>query len=76
VVTKPLFCASLCAICGLNGLPVRDVCGNFDVEHIDIGKSLEQYSLAFHHRFAGCGPDVTKAENGRAIGDYGDQVAF
>ena len=55
---------------------MRASCINLDVEYIDIGKSLEQYSLAFHNRFTRCGPDVTKAQNGRAIGDYGNQVAF
>ena len=47
-----------------------------DVEHIDIGESFEQDSLAFHHRLAGQRADVAQAEHRRAVADHRDQVPF
>ncbi len=54
---------------------VRVVFIDFDVEHIDTGKLLEQHALAFHHRLAGQRADVAQAQHGGAVGDHGHQVA-
>ena len=48
---------------------------DFDVEHIDAGKFLEQNAFAFHHRFARQGTDIAQAQYGCAIGDHAYQVA-
>ena len=48
---------------------------NLDVEHIDTGKLLEQYRLAFHHRLGSQRADVAQTQHRRAIGDHGHQVA-
>ena len=49
---------------------------DFDVEHIHTGEFFEQYAFAFHHGFAGQCADVAQTQNGGAVGDDGDQVAF
>ncbi len=48
----------------------------FNVEHVDIGESLEQNSLAFHDRLAGHGADIAQPEHRRAVGEYRNQVPF
>jgi hypothetical protein len=47
---------------------------HFDVEHIDVGKSLEKDRLAFHDRFAGQRADIAKAQYGRPVGDHCNQI--
>ena len=49
---------------------------DLDVEHVDVGKPLEQHPLAFHDRLAGQGADVAETEHRRAVADDGDQVAL
>ncbi len=49
---------------------------HLDVEHVDVGKALEQHALALHHGLAGEGADVAQAQHGGAIGDHGHQVAL
>jgi hypothetical protein len=47
---------------------------DFEVEHVDIGKLLEQHRLTFHHWLGSQRTDRTQAKNRRAIGNYADQV--
>ena len=54
---------------------VRVVLGELDVEHVDAGELLEETPLAFHHRLAGQRADVAQAQDRRAVGDDGHQVA-
>jgi hypothetical protein len=49
--------------------------GQFDVEHVDTGKFLEQAALALHHRFTGQRANVAQAQHGRAVGDDRHQIA-
>ncbi|MNQ80878.1 hypothetical protein D3C85_958760 [compost metagenome] len=51
------------------------VFGQFDVEHVDAGKLLEQAALAFHDRLGGQRTDVAQAQDGGAVGDHAHQVA-
>ncbi len=39
------------------------------------GQGLDQAGLALHDRHGRLGPDVAQAEDGRAVGDDGDEVA-
>ncbi|VTR67337.1 Chloramphenicol acetyltransferase (fragment) [Desulfosarcina cetonica] len=48
---------------------------HLDVEHVDVGKALEQHRLALHDRLAGQGADMPQAQHGGAVGDDRDQVA-
>ena len=48
----------------------------FDVEHVDVGKALEQHTLAFHDRLAGQRADVAQSEHRGAVGHHRDQVAL
>jgi len=45
------------------------------VEHVDVGKLLEQACLAFHHRLARQRTDVAQTQNGRAVGHDRHQIA-
>jgi hypothetical protein len=54
---------------------IRVVLGQFDVEHIDACKFLEQAAFAFHHRLAGQGADVAQAQHRGAVGDHPHQIA-
>ena len=45
------------------------------VEHIDIGKPLEEDTLSLHNRFRSQGPPVSEAENGRTVGNDGYKVS-
>ncbi len=47
---------------------------HLDVEHVDVGKLLEQDALAFHHRLGGERTDRTETEDGRSVGDHGHEV--
>ena len=49
---------------------------DFDVEHIDVGKYLEQKPLALHHRFGSLGSDIAQSQHGRTVGDHGHQIAL
>src|SRR5271167_4941832 len=42
---------------------VRIVTVDFDVEYIDIGKTLEEHSLTFHHRFARESADIAQSRS-------------
>src|SRR5690606_32023123 len=48
--------------------------GQFDVEHIDAGKFLEQAALAFHDRLGGQRADIAQAEHGGSVGDDAHQI--
>ena len=47
---------------------------DFDVEHIDTGKFLEQHRLAFHYRLGGQRADIAQAQHGGAVGDDAHQI--
>ncbi len=49
---------------------------DLDVEDVDVGKTLEEDSLALHHRFAGHRADVAETEDGGAVGDHRDEVSL
>ena len=54
-----------------------DVLGiDLEVDGVDIGEALEQDRLAFHHRLGGQRAEIAEAEDGRAVGDDGDEVAL
>ena len=54
-----------------------DVAGvHFEIDRIDIGKSLEQNRLAFHHRFRRQRAKIAEAENGGAVGDDRHEIAL
>src|SRR5262249_33522316 len=48
---------------------------DLDVEHVDVGKFLEQAALSLHHRLAGERAYVAEAENRGTIGDDRHQIA-
>ena len=48
----------------------------FDVDGVDVGEALEQHRLALHHRLGRQRPKVAHAQNGRAVRDDGNHVAF
>ena len=54
---------------------VRVALGQFDVEHIDACKLLEQAALALHDGLGRQGANVAQTQYGRAVGDHGHQVA-
>ena len=47
-----------------------------DVEYVYIGEGFEQKPLAFHYRLAGLGSDVAEPQDGRPVGDDGDEVSL
>src|SRR5690606_24474190 len=47
---------------------------HFEIDGIDIGKTLEEDGLALHHRFGGQRTEIAKAENGRAVRDHRNHV--
>ena len=49
---------------------------DLDIEDVDVGKALEQQTLALHHRLAGLRAEVAETENGAAVADDADQIAF
>jgi hypothetical protein len=49
--------------------------GQLEVEHVDVGETLEEDALPLHHRLGRLGPDVAEAEDRGAVGDDGDEVA-
>ncbi len=49
---------------------------DLDVEYVDTREDLEQQSFPFHYRFPGQRADVAQSQNGRPVGDDGDQVAL
>src|SRR5688500_16796728 len=55
---------------------VRVVAVDFNVEDIDVGKALEEHSLAFHYGLAGRRADVAQAQNRRPVGHHRHQVAL
>ena len=55
---------------------LRVLCIDFQVDRIDVGEALEQHRLAFHHRLRRQRPEVAEAEDGRAVGDDGDEIAL
>jgi hypothetical protein len=46
-----------------------------NIEHVNVGKFLEQYSLAFHHGFGSQRSYVAQPQNRRPIADDRHQVA-
>ena len=48
---------------------------DFQIDGIDIGETLEQHRLAFHHRLGGGGAQIAQAQDGGAVGDHRDHVA-
>ena len=46
----------------------------FQVDRIDIGETLEQHRLAFHHRLRRQRAQIAEAKDGRAVGDHRDQI--
>jgi len=48
----------------------------FDIEHVHVGKPLEQHRFAFHHRLGSERAEIAHAENRGAIGNNSDQIAF
>ena len=46
------------------------------VDGVDVGEALEQRALAFHHRLGRQRAEIAEAEDGRAVGDDGDEVAL
>ncbi len=51
------------------------ICGiHFQIEDIHVGKSLEQHSLALHHRLACQRADVPQTKHSSAVGNHGHQV--
>ena len=50
--------------------------GQLDIEDVDIGETLEQHGLAFHHGLAGEGSDIAQSKHGRAVGHHPHQVAL
>ena len=54
-----------------------DVLGvDLEVDRIDVGEALEEHRLAFHHRLGGQRAEIAKTQDGRAVGDHGDQIAL
>src|SRR6195256_4851499 len=49
---------------------------DFEVDRIDVGEALEQNRLAFHDRLGRQRAAVAQPQNGRAIGDDGDEIAL
>src|SRR5690606_29633610 len=49
---------------------------DFDVEYVDTSETLEQNALAFHDRLGSQWAEVTQTEDGGAIGNHRNQVAF
>ena len=49
---------------------------DFDVEHVNTSETLEQNALAFHDRLGSQWAEVTQTEDGGAIGNHRNQVAF
>ena len=49
---------------------------DLDVDGVDVGEALEQHRLAFHHRLGRKRAAIAQAEDGRAIGDDGDEIAL
>ena len=50
--------------------------GDFEIDRVDIGKTLEQDGLALHHRLCRQRAEIAEAENGGAVGDHGDEIAL
>ena len=48
----------------------------FEVDGIDVGEALEQHRLAFHDRLRRQRAAIAEAEDGRAVGDDGDEIAL
>src|SRR3546814_15042358 len=54
-----------------------DVAGvDLEVDAVDVGETLEQHRLAFHHRLRGLRTEIAEAEHGGAVRDDGDDAAF
>ncbi|MNN38493.1 hypothetical protein D3C81_1524920 [compost metagenome] len=49
---------------------------HFDIEAVDVGEAFEQDGLALHHRLGRQRAEVAQTEDGRAVGDDGDQVSL
>ena len=49
---------------------------HFEIDRIHVREALEQHRLAFHHRLGRKRAAIAQAEDGRAIGDDGDEIAL
>ena len=49
---------------------------DLDVDAVDVGEAFEQDGLALHHRLGRHVAEVAEAQDGRAVGDHGDQIAL
>ena len=47
-----------------------------EVDGVDVGEALEQRALAFHHGLGSQRAEIAEAEDGRAVGDHGHEVAL
>jgi hypothetical protein len=48
---------------------------HLDVETVDMGEFLEEHGLALHHRLGGQRANVSKTQNGGAVGHHRNQIA-
>ena len=68
----PALAEQLYAVDEFVGIFGRD----FEIDGIDVGEALEQHRLAFHHRLGRQRAEIAEPENGGAVGDHGDEIAF
>ena len=50
--------------------------GDLEIDGVDVGEALEQHGLAFHHRLGRQRAAIAEAEDRRAVGDDGDEIAL
>ena len=50
--------------------------GDLDIDAVDIGEPFEQNRFSFHHRLGGGRPPIPETQDGRAVGDHGDQISL
>ncbi len=49
---------------------------DFEIDGVDVSEALEQHRFAFHHRLGRQCSEIAEAQNGGAVGDDGDEIAF
>src|SRR5262249_15492674 len=49
---------------------------DFEIDRVDVGKTLEENRLAFHHRLRSERAAIAETEDGGAVGDDVDEIAF
>src|ERR1019366_10522093 len=50
--------------------------GKLNIEDVEVGETLEEHRLPFHHGLACSGPDVAQTQDRRAVGNDGHQVSL